>query len=399
MTDWGAVPSCPTSEQCSAREQVEIPGSDVRAHAVWWPQMGGYSGRAVVTITDCATLWLWHDSQFPIKDDQRPREIHLCDPQQWIDVFQWLHDEVDAEINDGPEPYRINLPPGVTREEAEAVYAKIIEWGMWEPDPGGVVIRTYEEQLKPCEPIPCPPFTDCALGEGEPTLKWVEASGAPPTRDAVVEPAAAVPSSDGRTARRLIYRSPSGRTEVSTLPDRDGVHLAVLKGADRLDADEVRRLAARLAAVPSSGGQTAADMNRAARVEGHAYMDAMGHYMPVMFEVDPDSPAGRAVRAGLPDAFSVAEPLPTVEQALAEVPLVHLMEEALITPQGATLRQWGDYPHGLADSPLIVGLPEGFDPVAVSSAVALCQSLGLLPDTPHGIMFMPESADAGPLPD
>ena len=338
----GQTPACPTSEQCSAKARVEIPGRDVRAHAVCWPQMGGYSGRAVITVTDCATLWLWHDGQFPIKDDQAPREIHLCDPQQWIDVFQWLKDEFDKENNDGAEPDIWDLPEGVTLEEAEEVYRKVIDWGLLE-DPRGTEIRTYDKRMSvrmPCVEVPCPPFRDVKLDVAE-IFDWKSGLWHAPGE---------VPEG-----------APDWRKRAW---DTNGESGGILGEADRM-----------------------------LRAEGIAYSEFLGRFMPVAVEVDPDSPAGRAMRAGTGGDLSIAEPLPTVEQALAEIPFRHAHEEVLVMPTGVTLRQWGDYPYGLADSPLVVGVPEGFDPVAVSDAVALCQSLGLLPGTPHGMLFVPEEME------
>jgi hypothetical protein len=139
----------PTSEQCSANERVPNPyGGTAPAYAVWWPQMGGHSGRAIITATDCPEVFVWHDGQFPFDGDKRnPVQLHLCDPDQWVDLFEqqktWAR-EYRGE-DDEPEPYRWDLPQGVTREQGIELYEKALAWGLWEPDPGGFVIRTWEE--------------------------------------------------------------------------------------------------------------------------------------------------------------------------------------------------------------------------------------------------------------
>ncbi len=162
------APSEPTSEQCNANEQVPNPyGGQAPAYAVWWPQMGGYSSRAVITATDCPEAFVWHDGQFPFDGDKRnPVELHLCDADQWIELFTkqktWAREYADEDYE--PEPYRWDLPHGVTREQGIELYEKALAWGLWEPDPGGFIVRTWEEAQArmaiPCVPQPCPPFEE-----------------------------------------------------------------------------------------------------------------------------------------------------------------------------------------------------------------------------------------------
>lgn len=108
-------PAEPTPEQCSAQERVTIPGSDIPAHAVWWPQMLGRHGRAVITVGDCPEVWVWHDGSFPFHDHwdgpgRSPAHLHLSDADQWIDLFEqqkvwtaeWRGD--DSEVDEyGPQ--------------------------------------------------------------------------------------------------------------------------------------------------------------------------------------------------------------------------------------------------------------------------------------------------------
>jgi hypothetical protein len=162
MATVSGIPAEPTSAQCDAKERVSIPGSTAVAHAVWWPQMGGKPGKAVATIGDCSTVWLWHDGQLPL-NGREPRQIHLCGYGEWIETFEWLKSRYEQEFDEEPEPYVWVLPQGVTREQAQEVYEKIVAWGLWEVDPGGFRIRTYEEAHGPCEPIPCPPFQEITL--------------------------------------------------------------------------------------------------------------------------------------------------------------------------------------------------------------------------------------------
>lgn len=87
------TPAEPTAEQCEANERVAIPGSDTPAYAVWWPQMGGSHGRAVITAGECPEVWVWHNGSFPFHGHQdepgrSPVHLHLCDPDQWIELFE-----------------------------------------------------------------------------------------------------------------------------------------------------------------------------------------------------------------------------------------------------------------------------------------------------------------------
>jgi len=59
--------------------------------ALWWPQMGGYHGRALAVSppeeNSCLEVYVWHDGEFPFSDDERsPVGLHICDPEQWIQL-------------------------------------------------------------------------------------------------------------------------------------------------------------------------------------------------------------------------------------------------------------------------------------------------------------------------
>ena len=93
----------PTSEQCSSGAVVFDQDGRI-GYACWYPQMGGYVGRAVAlfdkewqqredgaTMGGCIDVLVWHDGDFPFHDgDEKPREIHHCDPEQFIEFGQFL---------------------------------------------------------------------------------------------------------------------------------------------------------------------------------------------------------------------------------------------------------------------------------------------------------------------
>ena len=97
-------PKEPTAEQCSKREQVEDFNS-CKAFACWYPQMGGYVGKAVVVLEGglragaflsggdreqedgCFNAFVWHDGEFPFggEGDRNPARIHHCMPSQFVE--------------------------------------------------------------------------------------------------------------------------------------------------------------------------------------------------------------------------------------------------------------------------------------------------------------------------
>jgi hypothetical protein len=84
------TPREPTGRECE--DHVAIRLADGRTgYAIWYPQMGGYCGRAVIADSDgCFDVWIWHDGDFPFNGDdpyrltKGPRELHHCDPVQFI---------------------------------------------------------------------------------------------------------------------------------------------------------------------------------------------------------------------------------------------------------------------------------------------------------------------------
>ena len=96
----------PTTDQCTNKELV-FEDEHRRGFAVWYPQMGGYAGKAVALLDKrwtifshgavqggCIDVLVWHDGEFPFDGDS-PRELHHCDPQQFIDFGEAL-----AELNE-----------------------------------------------------------------------------------------------------------------------------------------------------------------------------------------------------------------------------------------------------------------------------------------------------------
>lgn len=81
----------PTSDQCTSNESLTL-ADGRRAMACWYPQMGGYVGKALlVDDGGCVDVYVWHDGQFPFSGDdydigprENPVELHHCDPSQFI---------------------------------------------------------------------------------------------------------------------------------------------------------------------------------------------------------------------------------------------------------------------------------------------------------------------------
>ena len=100
----------PTGEQCS--KHVKVFESDLQlGYAIWYPQMGGYAGKAVALIDKgwklfkngsanggCLDVYIWHDGQFPFESDVSDAIIiHHCNPAQFIDFGTTLKRLNDAQ--------------------------------------------------------------------------------------------------------------------------------------------------------------------------------------------------------------------------------------------------------------------------------------------------------------
>ncbi len=99
----------PTYGQCNNRAVV-FEDRDCIAYACYYPQMGGYGGKCIAIFDKnwtqydngcayggCIDVLVWHDGDFPFSDeDSLPRELHHCDPTQFIEFGEFLQD-----INEG----------------------------------------------------------------------------------------------------------------------------------------------------------------------------------------------------------------------------------------------------------------------------------------------------------
>lgn len=103
----------PTSHECSHNSPVFDDGQRV-GYAIWYPQMGGYVGKAVAVMDKgwkergnareggCIDVYVWHDGQFPFSaDGVDPYVLHHCDPVQFIEFGEKLADLNDALKADG----------------------------------------------------------------------------------------------------------------------------------------------------------------------------------------------------------------------------------------------------------------------------------------------------------
>lgn len=93
----------PTTDQCETNAKVYEDQTQV-GYAIWYPQMGGYVGRAVAlmdkgwyerakggTVGGCFDILVWHDGEFPFGGD-RPVELHHCDPEQFIEFGETIRE-------------------------------------------------------------------------------------------------------------------------------------------------------------------------------------------------------------------------------------------------------------------------------------------------------------------
>ena len=75
----------PTGHQCDNNAVLHKEGSSVFM-ALWYPQMGGYIGKAIAQVygdNSCVNVWVWHDGEFPFVEGD-PRHIHHCDEDQFV---------------------------------------------------------------------------------------------------------------------------------------------------------------------------------------------------------------------------------------------------------------------------------------------------------------------------
>ena len=80
-------PKEPTGKQCEQQERFEQ--GQHKGFYTWYPQMGGYSGKAAIVIvhkrdeSTCFDAYIWHDGEFPFSD-KPPILLHHCRAEQFI---------------------------------------------------------------------------------------------------------------------------------------------------------------------------------------------------------------------------------------------------------------------------------------------------------------------------
>jgi hypothetical protein len=100
----------PTPEQCSANAIVSEDDRAI-AMACWYPQMGGYVGRAIACMhkdsDSCFDVYVWHDGEFPFSDDgpnsRPPAQLHHCDPAQFVAFGEALQSLQARFVSEDPE--------------------------------------------------------------------------------------------------------------------------------------------------------------------------------------------------------------------------------------------------------------------------------------------------------
>ena len=87
------IPREPTADECSTHADLGDGWT-----AIWYPQMGGYVGKAAAFIEDeCFEVYVWHDGEFPFSCGQTDRDVpaspvrlHHCDADQFISFGEEL---------------------------------------------------------------------------------------------------------------------------------------------------------------------------------------------------------------------------------------------------------------------------------------------------------------------
>lgn len=102
----------PTGDECESNAVVWECDTRV-AYAIWYPQMGGYVGKAIavcdkgwreedsaVCFAGCVEVFVWHDGEFPFagegEEGRKPIELHHCDPWQFARFGETLGKLNDA---------------------------------------------------------------------------------------------------------------------------------------------------------------------------------------------------------------------------------------------------------------------------------------------------------------
>jgi hypothetical protein len=81
----------PTSEECLQRKIIYQDDIEI-LWATYYPQMGGYIGKAIVkatkqpsNINECFDVFVWHDGEFPFDgESSSPVLLHHCMAEQFV---------------------------------------------------------------------------------------------------------------------------------------------------------------------------------------------------------------------------------------------------------------------------------------------------------------------------
>lgn len=100
------LPPEPSPDACSKNERVVWDGPP--AWACWYPQMGGYAGRAVIVPgvdtgdpgepSSGCDVFVWHDGEFPFGEEYQPILLHHCSGKQFV-RFGELIERLCAEVS------------------------------------------------------------------------------------------------------------------------------------------------------------------------------------------------------------------------------------------------------------------------------------------------------------
>lgn len=108
MINRDIAPREPTSDECTGRAKV-----GEHATAFWFPQMGGYTARAVAVVDPvdcCIDVWVWHNGEFPFTGEsclgcgfpRSPMRIHATSGFDWIRMGEFF-DELEEAARPEPE--------------------------------------------------------------------------------------------------------------------------------------------------------------------------------------------------------------------------------------------------------------------------------------------------------
>jgi hypothetical protein len=245
------------------------------------------------------------------------------------------------------------LPDGVTFEQAEQLHRQMTEWGLWEPDPGGFVAISGDEWRwlahpppEACAPIPCPSFAE-------------------------YDPAADMNA-------RGYQGSPLWRREVARRFGDEVARELAIKGEVRVELCAPAVCQQEHVHNPTLRWALLTVDDCAGDVERYALStDPPPQVDPQRDLVDP-----RQIRPQYPasrewvDRVSVYTP-PARERTAQD-----------------RAEQWRanfDWTGGRA--PLFVQVPSGVQEQRLADAIRLCQQAGLIPDTPNGVVYIPEGTE------